>query len=135
MVTMTSDSDASCKLEATLIAQTYLEAQKQAGKFTGDPIAVAAGLVTIAWTAKAHFIRARSAGKRPHKAAIAALALAYGIDAMAKQDMKRTGAVLALAELLAKVKEDHAQFGFHNLDELILAEARHTIRGVLDLVT
>lgn len=107
------------KSEATVVVQKLLEDQARVGWFELDPAKVASALVQNAWDQKPDIFNGKF-GQRPHKIAVAAIALAIPLDAMGDNDQNHRAILIALGNVLLEVERNGRLYPLNSLDEQLL---------------
>ena len=121
------------KAEAAAIIQTLLEGQARVGTFSGDPATAANTLVKKAWAVNPEILDGRY-GQRPHKASLAATALAMAVDGLSRDSKFHGSLITALAQILLDLEEKGFLLPLSQLDQKLLATAQDILIRESELV-
>lgn len=107
------------KSEASVVIWNLLEHQANVGLFNQDPAKLANKLVQNAFESKPDIFGGRF-GQRPHKLAVAAFALANGIELFHDGDLNRHAIILSLGYILSELEINGRLYPFNSLDHVLL---------------
>lgn len=110
------------KSEAAVVVQNLLEIQAKIGYFGHDPAKFATVLIQSAWDEKPDIFGGKF-GQRPHKLAVAAIALSRGLSLCRHDDPHRMALLASLGKVLAEVHTNAGFYPFNNLDSTLLEAA------------
>lgn len=110
------------KAEAAVVIQNLLAHQASVGTFHSDPVKSASTLVEATWRSKPDLFEGKF-GRRPHKLAIAAAALAFGVANGSKDHQNRDGFVLALGATLSEYEINASLYSLNNVDKALFDDA------------
>jgi len=110
------------KSEAAVVVQNLLEIQAKIGYFGHDPAQSANALVQSAWDEKPDIFSGKF-GQRPHKLAVAAIALSRGLSLSHQNDPHRMALLASLGKVLAEAHTNSGFYPFNNLDSTLLEAA------------
>lgn len=110
------------KSEAAVVIQNLLEIQAKIGYFGDDPEKSATALIQSAWDEKPDIFSGKF-GQRPHKLAVAAIALSRGISISRQDEPHRMALFASLGKVLAEAHTNASFYPFNNLDSTLLEAA------------
>ena len=110
------------KSEAAVVVQNLLEEQARIGFFGLDPAKYASALIQSAWDEKPDIFGGKF-GQRPHKLAVAAIALSRGLSLARQDDVHRMAILASLGKVLAEAHANAGFYPFNNLDSTLLEAA------------
>lgn len=113
------------KSEAAVVVQNLLEHQRDAGLFEQDPAMTAKALVDAVWQGRPHVFGGQF-WQRPHQLAVAACALANGLNLVRREDSQRDAFAISLGMLLSEFEINGCFYSFSNVDHRLLHEASAT---------
>lgn len=94
----------------------------------GNPVAMANGLVAQAWAAHPALFEGQT-GPKPHKASVAAFALAAGVllEAHRGNEILQNAYTLALGIVMEELAKNAHVYPFHHVDGGLLARAANVL--------
>lgn len=107
------------KAQAAATVQGLLEYQAKHGLLDGSPVALANHLVAHVWAQKPDLFEGKT-GPKPHKVAVAAIALANGMDLHASNEALQISCLIALGEVLKELSYNGHHYPFHHVDHQLL---------------
>jgi hypothetical protein len=112
------------KAQAAAIIQGLLERQVTHGLLELSPLAVSNHLVANAWAINPGMFEGKT-GPKPHKAAVAAFALAFGILAERREGTEdmQNAYTIALGVLIEELRARAEVYPFHHVDHKLLEKA------------
>lgn len=110
------------KSEAAVVVQNLFEIQAKAGIFQHDPAKIATHLVASVWDQKPDIFDGKF-GVRPHKLAVAAVALGNGFYVFESERPLRASCLIALGEILKTIGVNGSLFQFSNVDHTLFDSA------------
>ncbi|WP_266180287.1 hypothetical protein [Dyella humicola] len=113
--------------EAVTAIESLLDQQLRIGLLQGDPKTLASQLVTQVWAQKPELFEGRI-GPKPHRVAIAAIALAAGtrLEAYRNNEALRSSYTFALGLILDEVASNAHVYALHPVDHQLLDAAAAT---------
>lgn len=117
--------DTLAKSQAAVVIQNLLEKHQDFVGLEASPAALANKMVEVTWRSSADLFDGKKSGKRAHKVAIAAYALAAGAHGASEKGNERfeTAFLICLGEILRAVEASPRSFQFHDIDHSLLARA------------
>jgi len=119
------------KSEAAVVIWNLLEHQANVGLFNQDPAKLANKLVENVWESKPDIFGGKF-GQRPHKLAVAAFALANGIELFHDGDLNRRAIILSLGYILSELETNGRLYPFNSLDHVLLESSMSIFTNIAD---
>ena len=110
------------KIEAAVVVQSLLDIQAKISYFGHDPANSASVLIQSVWDEKPDIFSGKF-GQRPHKLAVAAIALSRGLSLARQDDPHRMALLASLGKVLAEAHTNAGFYPFNNLDSTLLEAA------------
>lgn len=110
------------KSEAAVVIQNLFDIQVKAGFFQYDPAKIANHLVSHVWEQKPDIFDGKF-GVRPHKLAVAAVALGNGFYVFDNDSSLRAACLIALGEILKTINVNGSFFPFNSVDHQLFDSA------------
>lgn len=110
------------KSEAAVVIQSLFEIQERVGIFQYNPAKIANNLIAHVWEQTPDIFDGKF-GERPHKLAVAAVALGNGFDMYINDSSLRASCLIALGEILKTVNLNGTLFPFNNVDHHLFNSA------------
>lgn len=110
------------KSEAAVVVQNLFEIQAKVGIFQYDPAKIATHLVAHVWDQTPDIFEGKF-GVRPHKLAVAAVALGNGFFVFEADASLRASCLVALGEILKTIGVNGELFQFNNVDHKLFESA------------
>ncbi|TQP67205.1 hypothetical protein [Vibrio cholerae] len=107
------------KSEAAVVVQNLLAHQASIGLLELDPAKLSNTLVDVVWASKPDIFDGKF-GQRPHKIAVAASALANGIEMFEGQNSTRLAIALSLGNVISEIEVNGNLYPFNSLDHRLL---------------
>lgn len=118
------------KAQSSIIVQDVLKHVAERGLFDGNIVSTANKLIANAWALRPTLFNGTD-GPKPHKASIAAFALAIAV-ASAKECNEESNYytfTLALGLIMQELKADAHTYPFHRVDRHLLDHASNTLHS------
>jgi hypothetical protein len=119
------------KAEAAVVVQNLLQHQFDIGNLSLDPAKLANNLVAAVWNAKTDILSGKF-GQRPHKIAVAAIALGNGISSFDDNDGTRNVLIISLGNILSEVEVNGRLYPFNSLDGQLFEDAASCFAEALE---
>ena len=110
------------KSEAAVVVQNLLEIQVKIGCFSHDPAVFANTLIQSVWDEKPDIFSGKF-GQRPHKLAVAAIALSRALSTARQDDPHRMALLASLGKVLSESHKNAGFYPFNNIDLTLLEAA------------
>lgn len=121
------------KSEAAALVETLLERHQANFGLSVPPGQLANQLIDTTWRSAPQIFNGKLSGARPHRASVAAYALAcaaHGVREKGTNEEMELALSMCLAQILSKIESSPEDFRFTDIDTKLLGQAQQTLAEV-----